>query len=103
MSGDYRDFEIRKSVHVNLTRDTHAAFRGTLFKKQLSMQEVFEECAIRIVENESYFLNLLNDIKDRKRQKLVRKFTKTDAESIFKIIEEQDPFIGGVADEAEKP
>ena len=99
MSGDYCDFEIRKSVHTNLTRDTHAVFRGALFKKQLSMQEVFEECAIRIVENEPYFLNLLQELQDRKRQKRIRKFTKTDAESIFKIIEEQDPLIHDVAGE----
>ena len=103
MSRDCHDLEIRKSVHINLTRDTHAAFRGVLFKKQLSMQEVFEECAVQIVENESYFLNLLNEIANRKKQKLIRKFTKTDAESIFKIIEEQDPCISGAVDEKEKP
>ena len=67
------------------------------------MQEVFEECAIRVVESEPYFLSVLDELEDRKRKKLTRKFTKTDAESIFKIIEEQDPFTGdNNGDEKEK-
>jgi hypothetical protein len=102
MPDDHHDFDIRKSVHINLTRETHAAFRVFLFKKQLSMQEVFEECAIRIVESDPSFLNLLKELQDRKHQKLMRKFTKTDTESIFKIIEQYDPLLNDAMTEKEE-
>ena len=53
MPDNYRDFETRKSVHINLTRGTHAEFRKILFDCSLSMQEVFEECAIREIFEET--------------------------------------------------
>ena len=46
------DFETKKSVHINLSKATHAGFRTTLFEDSLSMQEVFERFAYRL---ESYY------------------------------------------------
>ena len=90
MSGDYRDLDIRKSVHINLAKDTHAAFRMILFQHRLSMQEVLEECAIQIIEGNEYFEKLIDELQYRKRCKTGRKFTKTDAESIFRAIKEDN-------------
>ena len=39
----YRDFETKKSLHINLTRETHGSLRMICFQNRLSMQEVFEE------------------------------------------------------------
>ena len=91
MSSKYYDFTIRKSVHINLRKETHAAIRGLLFKYELSMQEVFEECAIRIIEGDDRFLTLLKELQEHKRNKIGKKFTQTDAESIFRAIETQNP------------
>jgi hypothetical protein len=85
------DFETRKSVHINLTRETHAALRSYLFKQHLSMQEVFEELARQIVEEQPHMLDTLSDISLAKRQRVTKKLSSTDAESIFKVIEESNP------------
>ncbi len=89
----YSDFETKKSLHVNLTRETHAALRMLLFKQHLSMQEVFEEVAVRIISEEPYFLDMLLSISDKKRNRVTKKMPPTDAESIFKVIEDENPFL----------
>lgn len=87
----YIDFETRKSVHINLTRETHAALRSYLFQQHLSMQEVFEELARQIVEEQPHMLDTLSSIAQSKRKKATKKLSSTDAESIFKVIEESNP------------
>lgn len=87
------DFETRKSLHINLTRETHAALRMVCFQNKLSMQEVIEELAIRVIEEEPYMLNLLHELANKKRKKAISKIAKSDAESIFKVIEDSNPFV----------
>jgi len=91
MPGSYVDFETRKSVHINLTRESHSALRMTSFKHHLSMQEIFEEVARQIIEEQPYMLELLNNLSDRKRTRAIEGFSSTDAESIFKAIEGENP------------
>ena len=74
-------------------RETHAALRTTLFKHHLSMQEVFEEVAIRIISEEPYMLDMLLEIADKKRKRITGQMPPTDAESIFKVIEDANPFL----------
>jgi len=57
------------------------------------MQEVIEELAIRVIEEEPYMLNLLHEIASKKRKKAISKIAKSDAESIFKVIEDSNPFV----------
>ena len=96
MSGEPKnslvDFETRKSLHINLTRETHASLRMICFKNKLSMQEVIEELAIQVIEEEPYMLNMLHDLSTKKRKRAVNKIAKSDAESIFKVIEDSNPF-----------
>jgi len=87
----YQDFETRKSIHVNLISETHAAIKITAFKNKLSMQEIFEELAQRIVEKEPYMVRMLGELAVRKRKKAVKQLSSTDAESIFRVIEEDNP------------
>ena len=87
----YKDFDIRKSLHVNLLKETHCSLKICAFRHQLSMQEIFEDLARQIVENEPHMVKLLEDLQRRKREKIVRSPTKTDAESIFKVIESENP------------
>ena len=84
------DLDIRKSVHINLTKDTHAALRIKLFEKHLSMQEVFENLAIQIVEEDPYMVKMLEKIDDQKRNKTSSRFNQTDAESIYDAIAHHD-------------
>lgn len=86
------DFETRKSLHINLTRETHAALRITCFQNKLSMQEVIEELAIRVIEEDPYMLDMLHSLANKKRKNAISKIAKSDAESIFKVIEDSNPF-----------
>ncbi len=88
----YVDFETRKSLHINLTRETHAALRMICFRNRLSMQEVIEELAIQVIEEQPYMLDMLVDLSEKKRKKAVSRIAKSDAESIFKVIEDSNPF-----------
>jgi len=90
-------FQDSKSVHINLSITTHGEFRAILVKKGLSMQEVFERLASEIVDDNTYLLKMLDDIAVKKKNKELKKFSKTDTESIFYMIERDSPL--GESDE----
>ena len=92
MSKSYSDFQTKKSVHINLTRGTHSEFRTELFQRHLSMQEVFENLAVLIIEKDPYLCGILDRIEEDKKNKQIRKLRSSDAESIFRAIEDDNPF-----------
>jgi len=77
----------KKSVHFNISKDAHATFRIECFKRSLSMQEVFEEFVQRILAETPYMIRMLDQISDDKKNKVEKKFSKQDVESIFDLIE----------------
>tara|TARA_Y100000310_G_scaffold336104_1_gene419792 strand:- start:320 stop:577 length:258 start_codon:yes stop_codon:yes gene_type:complete len=81
----------RKSIHINLTTQTHTAFKVVAAKNQLSMQELFEEFARQVIEGDSGMLKIVSDLKNRKTQKLGMKFAPTDKEGIFDTIQHENP------------
>ncbi len=83
------NFETKKSIHINLTRGTHAQFRSKLFEKGLSMQEVLEELAIRVSRSESYMEKVLDELVEIKING-DRKIAESDAQSIYRLIKD-DP------------
>jgi len=85
----YKDFDHRKSIHVKLLTETHAAFRIELIKKKLSMQEVFEDFAQRVVRGDGFAHRVLDTISRKKRERHIERLSETDAESIFDAIEDQ--------------
>ena len=91
MSSRYVDFETRTSVHITLTRGTHAELRKILIDHKLSMQEVFREFTRSIVERDDYATSILQRLEKEKRDKIVKKMVATDAESIFRAIENENP------------
>ena len=91
MSSRYVDFETRTSVHITLTRGTHAELRKILIDHKLSMQEVFREFTRSIVERDDYATSMLQRLEKEKRDKIVKKMVATDAESIFRAIENENP------------
>lgn len=74
-------------MHFNISKDAHAAFRIECFKRSLSMQEVFEEFVQRILAETPYMIRMLDQISDDKKNKVEKKFSKQDVESIFDLIE----------------
>ena len=88
------DLQRRKTIHFTILTESHAALRIACFKNKLSMQEVFEEFAQRIAAEDPDMLEMLNDIAIKKRNKEEKKFSETDAETLFNMIEKENPFSG---------
>tara|TARA_Y100000593_G_C4118900_1_gene241650 strand:+ start:29 stop:340 length:312 start_codon:yes stop_codon:yes gene_type:complete len=86
------DYQTKKSVHINLTKSTHGELRVILLRMGLSMQEVFDTIASMICEKDSYLMQTLSRIEKQKRERQIKKVSKSDAASIFDIIESDNPF-----------
>ena len=56
------------------------------------MQEVFDNLASRICDREAYLCDVLDQIESDKRERQIKKVSKTDSESIFNLIESDNPF-----------
>ena len=82
----------KKSVHFNISKDAHAAFRVACFQRHLSMQEVFEDFVQRILAEQPSVMKMLDEVAENKKMKKSKKFSKEDAESIFDLLENEDPF-----------
>ena len=94
MSSDYNSFEkrlTRKSVHFNITGEAHSALRIACFQRKLSMQEVFEEVCQRIISEDPVTIRMLDQIRDAKKNKIIKKLSKQDAESLFDVIASNNP------------
>ncbi len=86
------ELDRRKSVHVKLLSDTHANFRIASFKLKLSMQEMFEEFAQRVIAEDPKVMKILDELSKRKKEKLVKKLSKSDASTLLDIIDSESPY-----------
>jgi Tfp pilus assembly ATPase PilU len=91
MAKSYKDFETKKTIHFTITRESHSKLRIACFNKRLSMQEIFEEISQRIAAESPDMVKLLDDLSQKKRDKVIKKLSKTDAESLFNLIEAENP------------
>lgn len=86
------DLDRRKSVHVKLLTDTHANFRIMSFKLKLSMQEMFEEFAQRVIIEDPKVMKILDELSKRKKEKTVKKLSRSDASTLLDIIDSESPY-----------
>ena len=84
--------KLKKSLHVNMTKDTHIQFKMQCTKRDLSMQEVIEAFALRVASESNDMVRLLEQIKKDKQIKDVKRYTKSDADSLYAILESNIPF-----------
>lgn len=92
MASKYKyNLNAKKSVHVNISKSAHAAFRIACFQRGLSMQEVFEEFAQRVALESKDALKILDELKVFKDNKQKRDFAESDIDDIFKVLEEENP------------
>ena len=89
MSSKY-DVLVKKSVHFSLTKDSHTALKMACAARSLSMQEVIEAFAKRIEIEDNKILKFLDDVVEEKKQRSNKSFSKSDVESIFNMIEDED-------------
>ena len=81
----------KKSLHINMSHEVHSEFRIQCFKRGLSMQEVIEAFANRVARESNDMVRMMDQLVKDKQVKSVKKYTKTDVESIFNMLEEEDP------------
>jgi translation initiation factor 2 alpha subunit (eIF-2alpha) len=89
------NFASKKSIHVNMSKEAHAALKMACVKRSLSIQEVFEEIGQMIGAENPDVISILEDLAIQKRNKIIRKLTATDADSIFDLIELDNPLSRG--------
>ena len=80
-------FISRKSVHINLMKDTHAEFRVLSFRKKLSMQAIIEGLVSRLVNGDPGLNKIIDKMAEEKKHAEFRKVIGTDAESVYDILE----------------
>lgn len=85
------DFASKKSIHINMSKDAHASLKIACIKRNLSIQEVFEELAQMVGSENSELIAILEDLSIRKRNKIIRRLSEDDAESLFNLIEADNP------------
>jgi len=84
------DVLVKKSVHFSLTKDSHTALKIACAMRGLSMQETIEAFAKRLEIEDNKMLKFLDEVVEEKKQKAGKVFSKTDVESIFNMIEDED-------------
>ncbi len=80
-------FVTRKSVHINLMKETHAEFRVLAFRRKLSMQSIVEGLVSRLVNGDPSLNKIVDKMAEEKKQTEFRKVVGTDAESVYDILE----------------
>tara|TARA_A100001011_G_scaffold346932_1_gene383666 strand:- start:2356 stop:2631 length:276 start_codon:yes stop_codon:yes gene_type:complete len=85
----------KKSLHINMSHEVHSDFRIQCFKRDLSMQEVLQEFARRVGQQSNDVIRIMDQLVKDKQVKAVKKYTKTDVEDIYAMLEDNDPFKGG--------
>lgn len=88
-------FETKKSVHINIPRATHALVKTQCFKYSLTMQDVFEELAQMIAAEDPEAIEMMSNLSMKKRDATIKRLSVSDAESIFNIIESDNPLTNG--------
>lgn len=76
----------RKALHVNLSEEVHAAFRKLCIDNRLTMQEVCEYFVTGLVDDEQPMVKILNEISRKKKDRTVKKISKTESDSIYDAI-----------------
>ena len=73
-----------------MTKDSHTALKMACTARSLSMQEVIEAFAKRIEIEDNKMMKFLDDVVEEKKHKAKKNFSKSDVESIFSMIEDED-------------
>jgi len=90
-------FQDRKSIHIKLTKEAHAALREKLFKCGLTMQDVFEELTDIVLSDSARADRLIQGIVKKKIKEQIegvkkndkrRPMDEFDAETLYNLIEE---------------
>jgi hypothetical protein len=94
-------FVDKKSVHFKLDKDVHLALRAMLFKYNLSMQDLFDEFALLVVQDSPKARSIIELILNKKmkyslrgekapKRKQKENFNEIDTETLYNMINDSD-------------
>lgn len=75
------------NVHFRLFAGTYGEMRSVLFRKNLTLAEVFIEISHLIAAEDPIMISFLEDLKVRKRENLIKKLTSTETDNLFDMID----------------
>ena len=85
------DLATKKTLHVNLSIASHSGLRIECFKHRISMQEAVEEFANLVSMGHPDMISILESVHKKKIKNQIRKIEQTDADSIYSILELENP------------
>lgn len=81
----------KKTIHINIGENQHRTFRSCLFLHGLNMTQFFEACVMKLNENDSSMIKIIEELKeDLKKQKLDR-LRNIDRDELYNLIEDNCP------------
>jgi len=83
----FAQLDIRKDMHLSILRPSHLELKVLSMRRNLTIQEIFEEFVSRIITGSPDMIEMLNDLETKKRAKQAHKLTNIDAESLYDIIQ----------------
>jgi hypothetical protein len=89
------DLVTKKTVHVNLTTESHAGIKIACFKHQISMQEAIEEFAHLIAIGHPDMISVLESVARKKLSDQIKKLDNFDEKTIYDILEMENPLKDG--------
>jgi hypothetical protein len=85
-----------KCVHVKMNKETHLALRGLLFKHNISMQDVFGECANQLADGTKIGMTIIETVVNRKLRAALEgtslksrrrdRLSELDSETLYSLI-----------------
>jgi len=78
----------KKSLHVALKKSSHTAFKAACANRGLSMQEVIENFASKIYDQDAQILKFLDNVVVEKEDKFKSSFDKKQINDIYDILED---------------
>ncbi len=70
-----------------MLKPSHLELKIICMRRNLTIQEIFEEFVSRIIAGTPDMIDLLNDLETKKRAKQAQKLTTIDAEALYDIIQ----------------
>jgi hypothetical protein len=72
---------------MSMLKPSHLELKIICMRRNLTIQEIFEEFVSRIIAGTPDMIDLLNDLETKKRAKQAQKLTNIDAEALYDIIQ----------------
>lgn len=80
-----------KTVHIELPGEVHKRLRAQLFVNEISMQQFFKLMSEKVVDNDQYILQLIEDRVDLIKENKLNKLREINPKDLYNVIEKNSP------------